>query len=152
MVATQKCQLLFVFVLLAGALLLSGVSNELIAQTPPLQPTGYFDRSEIIMVWDEGTTNGAHIHEKNLKLKFNYQGFELKERLTGGDRVISDTTLSFDQRQIDLVSGDFNGDNILPTISIPLPEITTHCTWCWPTGVKPSTTPARTYTNLTAGY
>ena len=112
MVATQKCQLLFVFVLLAGALLLSGVSNELIAQTPPLQPTGYFDRSEIILVWDEGTTNGAHIHEKNLKLKFNYQGFELKERLTGGDRVISDTTLSFDQRQIDLISGDFNGDNM----------------------------------------
>ncbi len=90
----------------------SELSINLFSQTPPLQPTGYFDRSEIIMVWDEGTTNGAHVHEKNLKLKFNYQGMDIQECLSGGDRVISDTTLSFDQRQIDLISGDFNGDNM----------------------------------------
>ena len=112
METTKKCQLFIAFLLLTGVILYSGIGPELIAQTPPLQPTGYFDRSEIVMVWDEGTTNGAHIHEKNLKLKFNYQGFDLQERLTGGDRVISDTTLSFDQRQIDLISGDFNGDNM----------------------------------------
>ncbi len=112
MESTPKRHLFFVFVLLAGVVLPSGMRHEIFAQTPPLQPTGYFDRSEIILVWDEGTTNGAHMHEKNLKLKFNYQGFDLKERLTGGDRVISDTTQSFDQRQIDLISGDFNGDNM----------------------------------------
>ncbi len=111
METTQKYPLSFGFILLAGAILLSGVSNDLFAQTPPLKTTDLFDRSEVIMVWDEGTTNGAHIFEENLKLKFNYQGLELNERLTGSKRVTSDTTLSFDQRQIDLVSGDFIGNN-----------------------------------------
>jgi hypothetical protein len=112
MEATQKYRLWVAVLLLTGVFLPSELSINLFAQTPPLQPTGFFDRSEIIMVWDEGTTNGAHIHEKNLKLKFNYQGMDIQERLTGGDRVISDTTQSFDQRQIDLISGDFNGDNM----------------------------------------
>ncbi len=109
---TKKRQYLFIPFLLTGLLISGLVRNDLIAQTPPLKSTGYFDRSEIIMVWDEGTTNGAHIHEKNLKLKFNYQGFDKNDALTGGERVISDTTQSFDQRQIDLISGDFNGDNM----------------------------------------
>ena len=81
-------------------------------QEPPLKPTGYFDRSEIILVWDEGTTNGAKVRENNLKLRFNYQGFDLGERFTGGGQVVSDTFESHASRQIDLVSGDFNGDRM----------------------------------------
>src|SRR5210317_943949 len=82
---------------------LAGISNQLGAQEPPLQPTGLFDRSEVIMVWDEGTTNGAKVLEQNLKLKFNYQGFEEGERLLGAGKVVSDTTVSFSKRQIDLI-------------------------------------------------
>jgi len=81
--------------------------------SPPLQPTGYFDRSEIILVWDEGNSQyGAKISERNLKLKFNYQGFDQGERLTGGAKVVSDTGISFDRRQFDVISGDFNDDNM----------------------------------------
>ncbi len=85
----------------------------LVAQDPPLQPTGLFDRSEIILVWDEGNSQfGAKINERNLKLKFNYQGFDQGERLTGGEKVVSDTVMSFDRRQFDIISGDFNDDNM----------------------------------------
>jgi hypothetical protein len=71
-----------------------------------------FDRSEVIMVWDEGTTNGARILEQNRKLKFNYQGMDYGERMIGAEKVVSDTTLSFSRRQFDLITGDFNGDNM----------------------------------------
>jgi hypothetical protein len=95
-----------------SALIVAGCFNTLYSQEPPLKPTGLFDRSEVIMVWDEGTTNGARILEENLKLKFNYQGMDLGDRLLGAGKVVSDTTLSYSWRQIDLITGDFNGDNM----------------------------------------
>ncbi|RPI44720.1 MAG: hypothetical protein EHM46_02520, partial [Bacteroidetes bacterium] len=82
------------------------------AQEPPLQPTGYFDRSEVILVWDDGTRTGARIQEQNIKLKFNYQGFNFGDRITGAEQVISDTARSFSGRQFDVISGDFNDDNM----------------------------------------
>ena len=88
-----------------------GIPGRVPAQEPPLEPTGLFDRSEIIMVWDEGTTGGARIHEQNLKLKFNFQGFETGERFTGAEAVVTDS-MSYDDRQFDIISGDFNGDNM----------------------------------------
>ncbi len=95
-----------------SALIVAGIFNTLYSQEPPLKPTGLFDRSEVIMVWDEGTTNGAKILEENLKLKFNYQGMDFGDRLLGAGKVVSDTTLSYSWRQIDLITGDFNGDNM----------------------------------------
>jgi hypothetical protein len=82
------------------------------AQEPPLQPTGLFDRSEIILVWDDGTRLGARILEQNIKLKFNYQGYDFGERITGAGKSISDTARSFSDRQFDVISGDFNDDNM----------------------------------------
>ena len=93
-------------------MMLTGSLNTLFSQEPPLQPTGLFDRSEVIMVWDEGSTNGARVLEENLKLKFNYQGMDLGDRLQGAGKVVSDTTMSFSRRQIDLITGDFNDDNM----------------------------------------
>ncbi len=66
----------------------------------------------MILVWDEGSTNGAKIVEQNLKLKFNYQGLDEGDRLLGAEKLYSDTTWSFSKRQIDIVAGDFNGDNM----------------------------------------
>lgn len=97
---------------LLSLLIFSVFSLQLFSQDPPLKPTGLFDRSEVIMVWDEGTTNGAKVLEQNLKLKFNYQGFDEGQRLLGAEKVVSDTTLSYSRRQIDLITGDFNGDNM----------------------------------------
>lgn len=108
MKAIQKVLSYFMY----AGFLLSGICKPINAQDPPLQPTGLFDRSEVIMVWDEGTTNGAKALEQNLKLKFNYQGFDMGERLIGAEKVVSDTSLSFSRRQIDLITGDFNGDNM----------------------------------------
>ncbi len=68
-------------------------NSTLMAGEPPLKPTGLFDRSEVIMVWDEGTTNGAKVLEENLKLKFNYQGFDEGERLLGAGKVVRSTGL-----------------------------------------------------------
>lgn len=88
---------------------LAGIRNQLGTQEPPLQSTGLFDRSEVIMVWDEGTTNGAKVLEQNLKLKFNYQGFDQGSRLHAAEKVVGDTTMNFSRRQVDLVTCDFNG-------------------------------------------
>ena len=95
---------------LLGLFLLTHI--YLLGQEPPLKPTGLFDRSEILLVWDERQNSGSKILEKNFKLKFNFQGFEEGERLSGGEMVVSDTTISFASRQIDVISGDFNNDNM----------------------------------------
>jgi len=108
----QRYRFMVVFILFVGLVLPSGLSKNLFAQDPPLKPTGLFDRSEVIMVWDEGTTNGAKVLEQNLKLKFNYQGKDEGDRLLGAEKVVSDTTLSYSRRQIDLITGDFNSDNM----------------------------------------
>jgi hypothetical protein len=95
------------------SLLMLSPGMPVFAQEPPLKSTGYFDRSEIILVWDEGNSQyGARINERNLKLKFNYQGFDQGERLTGGEKVVGDTVQSYDRRQFDVISGDFNDDQM----------------------------------------
>jgi Secretion system C-terminal sorting domain len=98
--------------LLIGIFFLSGLILDLSSQSPPLEPTALFDRSEVILVWDEGTTNGAKVVEQNMKLKFNYQGVDEGDRLLGAEKVVSDNSWSYSKRQIDLLAGDFNGDNM----------------------------------------
>ncbi len=110
--AIRSTQAHAAFTMLFCILIVSAIFSHAGAQTPPLEPTGLFDRSEVILVWDEGTTNGARVLEQNMKLKFNYQGMDEGERLLGAEKVISDTTWSYSKRQIDVVAGDFNGDNM----------------------------------------
>ncbi len=88
------------------------IGSTVLGQEPPLQPTGLFDRSEIILVWDEGNTFGAKIRERNIKLKFNYQGFEEGDRIRGAERTADTLERSYYDRQFDVISGDFNGDNM----------------------------------------
>ena len=109
MKVTKKYQVWVAAIMLTGIVLSSGWSSKLFAQDPPLKPTGLFDRSEVILVFDEGTTNVAKVVEQNLKLKFNYQGMDEGQRLLGAEKVVSDTTWSYSRRQMDLVAGDFNG-------------------------------------------
>lgn len=108
MIAMRTARLFFYLCLS----LLSGINIQLQSQVPPLKLTGLLDRSEVIMLWDEGSTNGARILEQNRKLKFTYQDFEYGERMIGTEKVVSDTTLSFSRRQFVLITGDFKGDNM----------------------------------------
>ncbi len=80
------------------------------SQDGPLTPTGFIHRSEVMLIYDEiyqGKT--ATINEQGLKLRKDYEAADLKESLSAREKS-SRAYGSYDNRHIDAIGGDFNGD------------------------------------------
>ncbi len=80
------------------------------SQDGPLTPTGFIHRSEIMLIYDEiyqGKT--ATINEQGLKLRKDYEAADIKESLSPREKSTC-ACGSYDNRHIDAISGDFNGD------------------------------------------
>lgn len=108
-------------VIIVKALFLSFlISSGLMAQGP-ITPTGLIGQKEIILVWDEGHDSAENvINHQVASLITGYQGqSDLNQRMEFAQKKTEEDG-SYGKRQLDVATGDFNGDGLSEYVTATL--------------------------------
>lgn len=103
------------------SLLIACLSCAMATAQGPISPTGLIGQKEIVLIWDEGHDSAENvINHQVASLITGYQGQpDLGERLEFGEKKVEEDG-SYGDRQLDVASGDFNGDGLSDYVAATL--------------------------------